>query len=102
MRCGIRVEGTYQDPHGGFAFYRLPPPKCPISLTSFDVNRSSLIATVNAAVGGKPNRFTSTRKSAPQRALDQPLRKRPISSKNRSQAGSCSRNKWFRPGKAMK
>jgi hypothetical protein len=30
------------------------------------------------------------------------LRKRLISSKNRLEAGSCSRNKWFRPGKTMK
>ena len=32
----------------------------------------------------------------------QPFRKRLISSKKRLEAGSCSRNKWFRPGKAMK
>src|ERR1700733_2174328 len=35
-------------------------------------------------------------------APGQPLRKRLISSKKRSEAGSCSMNKWFRPAKAMK
>ena len=74
----------------------------PVSPTGFDVKRSSLIATVNAAVGDRTNRSCHRRTRLRGAASGQPLRKRLISSKKRSEAGSCSRNKWFRPGKAMK
>jgi hypothetical protein len=65
-------------------------------MAGLEVKRTSLVATVNAAIGGKPEVWHRGG------ALDQSFRKRLISSKNRTQAGSCSRNKWFRPGKAMK
>ena len=64
-----------------------PPP------AAVDVKRSPLIAKVNAAVGGKPIVRVSAEVWPRRVALDQPLRKRLISSKKRSEAGSCSRNK---------
>jgi hypothetical protein len=75
---------------------------CAFQPAGIEVKRSSLIATVNAAVGGKTNRSRQRGTWLGGAQSGQPLRKRLISSKKRSEAGSCSRNKWFRPGKAMK
>jgi hypothetical protein len=97
---------------------------CANGTTGVDVKRTFQIATVDVAWGElgqnkgaarslEAIRMRGNRCSQSQpdpvphvrrhwAAPGQPFRKRLVSSKNRSQAGSCSRNKWFRPGKAMK
>jgi hypothetical protein len=48
--CCIHViEGTCQNPRGGFGFCRPPPPKRPISLIGFDVKLLLQIATGDVA-----------------------------------------------------
>ena len=66
-----------------------------------DVKQTLLIAVVEAEFRGKPIVQVSAEIWLRGAASGQLLRKRPISSKKRSEAGSCSRNKWFRPGNAM-
>src|SRR5271165_4538508 len=59
-------------------------------------------AVVDVAVRGEPIVHVSAGIRLRGAAFGQPLMKRLISSKKRLEAGSCSRNKWFRPGKGMK
>ena len=68
----------------------------------FRMKRTLQVAVVDVAVGGKPIVHVSAEIRLRGAAFGQPLMKRLISSKKRLEAGSCSRNKWFRPGKAMK